>query len=64
MKQINFPATLLLEAKNEFGYMQELSFRVNDKKQLYDKLVYIKTYYSNLKDYQIFLVIESKVNDI
>lgn len=61
---MKFPATLILEVKNDFDWIQALSIKINSHKHLYEKLMFIKASYPNLKDYKIFIVFDSKVNDI
>ena len=60
-----YPATLTLEIKNKDGiWYSPISFRVNTKSHMIERLMYIKTSYVINGSYRIYLIVDSKLNDL
>jgi len=60
-----YPATLILEIKDVEGtWYSPLSFRVNTKSHMIERLMYIKTSYVINGSYRIYLIVDSKLNDL
>lgn len=58
-----FPARLELEVFRKEGWQVEISYIVNDERQMFTKFQTIKSLYPiKNKDYQIILYANSKVN--